>query len=219
MSEKIRNVAVIGLGRFGFSLAVNLQQLGCNVLAIDSDADVVENIKDSISQALVLDATDETALREAGVGDMDAVCISTGRDLQSSILTALIVKKLGVRYILATAINDLHKKILEKIGVNLVIFPEKDMGARIAYRLTHPTVLERIEVSPDIEMIETDPLDWMIGKTLSEIDLPRKYGIRIFAIRRGDKTITEISGNTRVLKDDKIYIYGRHSVLEKFVEH
>lgn len=219
MSEKIRNVAVIGLGRFGFSLAVNLQQLGCNVLAIDSDADVVENIKDSISQALVLDATDETALREAGVGDMDAVCISTGRDLQSSILTALIVKKLGVRYILATAINDLHKKILEKIGVNLVVFPEKDMGARIAYKLTHPTVLERIEVSPDIEMIETDPLDWMIGKTLSEIDLPRKYGIRIFAIRRGDKTITEISGNTRVLKDDKIYIYGRHSVLEKFVEH
>lgn len=219
MLEKIKNVAVIGLGRFGFSLAVNLQQLGCNVLAIDSDADVVENIKDSISQALVLDATDETALREAGIGDMDAVCISTGRDLQSSILTALIVKKLGVKYILATAVNDLHKKILEKIGVNLIVFPEKDMGARIAYRLIHPTVLERIEVSPDIEMVEVDPLDWMIGKSLAEIDLPKRYGVRIFAIRRGNETLIEINGSTRVLKGDKIYIYGTHNVIERFVEH
>jgi trk system potassium uptake protein TrkA len=219
MPEKIKNVAVIGLGRFGFSLAVNLQQLGCDVLAIDSDADVVENIKDSISQALVLDATDETALREAGIGDMDAVCISTGRDLQSSVLTALIVKKLGVRYILATAINDLHKKILEKIGVDLVVFPEKDMGARIAYRLTHPTILERIEVSPDIEMIEIDPLDWMIGRPLAEIDLPRRYNVRIFAIRRGNITITELTGSTKILKDDKIYIYGKHSAIERFVEH
>ena len=219
MPEKIKNVAVIGLGRFGFSLAVNLQQLGCDVLAIDSDAGVVENIKDSISQALVLDATDETALREAGIGDMDAVCISTGRDLQSSVLTALIVKKLGVRYILATAINDLHKKILEKIGVDLVVFPEKDMGARIAYRLTHPTILERIEVSPDVEMIEIDPLDWMIGRSLVEIDLPRRYNVRIFAIRRGNITITELTGSTKILKDDKIYIYGKHSDIEKFVEH
>lgn len=219
MPEKIKNVAVIGLGRFSFSLAVNLQQLGCDVLAIDSDADVVENIKDSISQALVLDATDETALREAGIGDMDAVCISTGRDLQSSVLTAIIVKKLGVRYILATAINDLHKKILEKIGVDLVVFPEKDMGARIAYRLTHPTILERIEVSPDIEMIEIDPLDWMIGRPLAEIDLPRRYNVRIFAIRRGNITITELTGSTKILKDDKIYIYGKHSAIERFVEH
>jgi len=219
MPEKIKNVAVIGLGRFGFSLAVNLQKLGCDVLAIDSDADVVENIKDSISQALVLDATDETALREAGIGDMDAVCISTGRDLQSSVLTALIVKKLGVRYILATAINDLHKKILEKIGVDLVVLPEKDMGARIAYRLTHPTILERIEISPDIEMIEIDPLDWMIGRPLAEIDLPRRYNVRIFAIRRGNITITELTGSTKILKDDKIYIYGKHSAIERFVEH
>lgn len=219
MNGKIKNVAVIGLGRFGFSLALNLQQLGCNVLAIDSDPDAVENIKDDISRALVLDATDKIALEEAGVGSMDAVCISMGRDLQSSVLTALIVKKLGVKYILATAINDLHRKILEKIGVNLIISPEKDMGQRIAYRLTHPTVLDRIEVSSDIEMIEIDPLDWMIGKTLSEIGLPKRFGIRIFAIRRGNSTITEISGDTRVLKGDKIYIYGKHSVLEKFVEH
>lgn len=219
MNGKIKNVAVIGLGRFGFSLALNLQQLGCNVLAIDSDPDAVENIKDDISRALVLDATDKIALEEAGVGSMDAVCISMGRDLQSSVLTALIVKKLGVKYILATAINDLHRKILEKIGVNLIISPEKDMGQRIAYRLTHPTVLERIEVSSDVEMIEIDPLDWMIGKTLAEIGLPKRFGIRIFAIRRGNSTITEISGDTRVLKGDKIYIYGKHSVLEKFVEH
>lgn len=217
--DKIKNVAVIGLGRFGFSLAVSLEQLGCNVLAIDSDPDVVESVKDSVSRALVLDATDKTALEEAGIKNMDAVCISMGRDLQSSVLTALIVKKMGIKYTLATAINDLHRKILEKIGINLIISPEKDMGQRIAYRLTHPSVLDRIEVSPDVEMIEIDPLDWMIGKTLSEIELPKNFGIRIFAIRRGDRTMTELSGDTKILKGDKIYIYGRHSILERFVEH
>ncbi|HHV81877.1 MAG TPA: TrkA family potassium uptake protein [bacterium] len=219
MDTRFKNIAVIGLGRFGFSLAVNLQQLGCDVLAIDSDPNVVEDIKDSISRALVLDATDRIALEEAGIGDMDAVCISMGRDLQSSVLAALIVKKMGIGYILATAINDLHRKILEKIGVNLIISPEKDMGQRIAYRLTHPNILDRIEVSPDIEMIEIDPLDWMIGKTMSEIGLPRKFGIRVFAIKRGNITMTEISGDTRIEKGDKIYIYGKHNVLERFVEH
>lgn len=218
MDTKIKNIAVIGLGRFGFSLALNLQQLGCNVLAIDSDPDVVESIKDNISRTLVLDATDKIALEEAGVGSMDAVCISMGRDLQSSVLTALIVKELGIKYILATAINDLHRKILEKIGIDLIISPEKDMAQRIAYRLTHPTILERIEVSPDVEMIEITPMDWMIGKTLSEIDLPRRFGIRIFAIRRGNSSTTEISGDTRVLKDDKIYIYGKRRALERFIE-
>jgi trk system potassium uptake protein TrkA len=98
-----------------------------------------------------------------------------------------------------------------------VISPEKDMGVRIAYRLTHPSVLERIEVSPEIEMIEVVPPDWLIGKTLEDINLPVNFGIRIFAIRRGENIITELTGKTRILVSDKIYIYGKHKNLENFV--
>lgn len=217
MGNIYKSIAVIGLGRFGFSLAISLQQLGCDVIAIDSDTNVVEDIKDSVSKAYVLDATNKIALEDAGLKDVDAACVSMGRDLQSSVLTALLLREIGIRYIIATAINDLHKKILEKIGVDLVISPEKDMGVRIAYRLTHPSVLERIEVSPEIEMIEVVPPDWLIGKTLEDINLPVNFGIRIFAIRRGENIITELTGKTRILVSDKIYIYGKHKNLENFV--
>jgi len=219
MSNGYKNIAVIGLGRFGFSLAINLQQLGCNVIAIDSDMDVVEDIKDSVYKAYVLDATNKAALEEAGLRDVDAACVSMGRDLQPSVLAALLLREMGIKYIISTAINDLHKKILEKIGVDLVISPEKDMGARIAYRLTHHSILERIEVSPEIDMIEIIPPDWLVGKILEEINLPGNFGIRIFAIKRGEGIITELTGKTRILVGDKIYIYGKHRNLESFVGH
>jgi trk system potassium uptake protein TrkA len=217
MSNEYKRIAVVGLGRFGFSLAVNLQRLGCDVIAIDSDINVVEDIKDSVSKAYVLDATDRRALEDAGVKEVDAACVSMGRDLQASVLAALLLREIGVKYIISTAMNELHRKILEKIGVDLVISPEKDMGARIAYRLMHPSVIERIEVSSDVDMIEVAPPHWVISKTLEELNLPETFGVRIFAIKRGENVIVELTGKTRILVGDKVYIYGKHRNLEDFI--
>jgi trk system potassium uptake protein TrkA len=217
MSNEYKRIAVVGLGRFGFSLAVNLQRLGCDVIAIDSDINVVEDIKDSVSKAYVLDATDRRALEDAGVKEVDAACVSMGRDLQASVLAALLLREIGVKYIISTATNELHRKILEKIGVDLVISPEKDMGARIAYRLMHPSVIERIEVSSDVDMIEVAPPHWVISKTLEELNLPETFGVRIFAIKRGENVIVELTGKTRILVGDKVYIYGKHRNLEDFI--
>jgi trk system potassium uptake protein TrkA len=217
MSNEYKRIAVVGLGRFGFSLAVNLQRLGCDVIAIDSDINVVEDIKDSVSKAYVLDATDRRALEDAGVKEVDAACVSMGRDLQASVLAALLLREIGVKYIISTAMNELHRKILEKIGVDLVISPEKDMGARIAYRLMHPSVIERIEVSSDVDMIEVAPPHWVISKTLEELNLPETFGVRIFAIKRGENVIVELTGKTRILVGDKVYLYGKHRNLEDFI--
>ncbi|MGC9064494.1 MAG: potassium channel family protein, partial [bacterium] len=160
---------------------------------------------------------DERALEDVGIRNVDAACVSMGKDLQASVLTALLLREMGVKYIISTAMSELHKKILEKIGVDLVISPEKDMGARIAYRLTHPSIIERIEISPEVDMIEVEPPHWTIGKTLQELNLPESFGIRIFAIKRGENIITELTGKTKIFAGDKAYIYGRYKNLEDFV--
>jgi trk system potassium uptake protein TrkA len=193
---------VIGLGRFGSSVARTLYANNTDVLAIDSDGAVIQEIADDVTKAIQADATDEIALRDLGIRNFDVAVIAIGSDIQSSIIATLLVKELGVKYIIAKALNDKHSKILYKIGADRVILPEKDMGMRVAHNLISTGILDYIELSPDYSIAEiTCPQEWQ-GKTLAELNLRVTHGINIIAIKRGDAINISPGANDTVQSDD-----------------
>ncbi|MBN1778232.1 MAG: TrkA family potassium uptake protein [Clostridiales bacterium] len=189
MKGKTKQFMVLGMGLFGSSLAKALHELGHEVLAVDSDADLVEAIAPYVTQAVQIDATDEAALQELGVRNFDAVIVSIGKKLRDSILVCVIIKELGVPYLIAKATDEIHAKVLRKIGVDRVVFPERDMGVRVAKSLSTPNVLEMMEFSGDYQLIEIIlPAKWA-GHSIIEVDVRRKYGISILAIQRNGQFI------------------------------
>ena len=185
MSNK--QFVIIGLGRFGSSIAKTLYSLGNDVLAIDKDEDIVQEIADSVTHAVQLDATDENALRSLGIRNFDVAVVTIGDNIQSSIMATLLVKELGVKYIIAKGHSDLHAKVLYKIGADRVVLPEKDMGIRVAHNLVSANILDYIELSDDYSVMEIQVLHEWAGKTLNELKLRSKYGINVMAIKRGDE--------------------------------
>jgi trk system potassium uptake protein TrkA len=181
-----RTFAVIGLGRFGSAMASTLKELGHEVIGIDRDADKVAAMSDIITQALELDSTDERALRAAGIQDVDIAVISIGENIESSVLVVMLVKELGIETIVAKATTPLHGRILEKLGVSRVIFPERDMAVRVAHSLVVPNVLDYIELSRDFSIVELPAPTEFVGKTLRELGLRARYGLTLVAVRRVD---------------------------------
>ena len=182
----MRQYAVIGLGKFGASVACTLEKLGHQVLAVDIDEDKVQRVADEVTHAVQADATDEDILRALGIRNFDTVIVTIGHDVLSSILTCLILKDLGVGYVVGKATDELHGKLLEKIGVEKVVYPERDMGARLAATLTYSNILAIIELSPDYEIVASSEL---IGRTLRELNLRAKFGVNIVAIRSADNEV------------------------------
>lgn len=185
MSNK--QFVVIGLGRFGSSVAKTLYSLGNDVLAIDMDEEVVQEISDSVTHAVQMDATDENALRTIGIRNFDVAVVTIGDNIQSSIMTTLLVKELGVKYIIVKGSTDLHAKVLYKIGANRVILPEKDMGVRVAHNLVSSNILDYIELSPDYSIIEIEsPSEWH-NKSIKDLSLRSKYGINVMAVKKNNE--------------------------------
>ncbi|MDU5106250.1 TrkA family potassium uptake protein [Clostridium sp.] len=199
---------IIGLGRFGSSIAKTLYSLGNDVLAIDRDEDVVQDIADSVTHAVQLDATDENALRSLGIRNFDVAVVTIGDNIQSSIMVTLLVKELGVKYIIAKGQSELHAKVLYKIGADRVILPEKDMGIRVAHNLVSANILDYIELSEDYSIMEIQVLDEWSGKTLNELKLRRKYGINVMAIKRGDEVNLSPAADDIIKENDIIVAIG-----------
>ncbi|MCR1949688.1 MULTISPECIES: TrkA family potassium uptake protein [unclassified Clostridium] len=206
MSNK--QFVIIGLGRFGSSIAKTLYSLGNDVLAIDRDEDIVQEIADSVTHAVQLDATDENALRALGIRNFDVAVVTIGDNIQSSIMATLLVKELGVKYIIAKGHSDLHAKVLYKIGADRVVLPEKDMGVRVAHNLVSANILDYIELSEDYSVMEIQALDEWSGKTLNELRLRSKYGINVMAIKRGDDVNLSPSAEDIVEDNDVIVAIG-----------
>lgn len=185
----MRQFAVIGLGKFGASVACTLERLGHQVLAVDIDEDKVQRVADEVTHAVQADATDEDILRALGIRNFDTVIVTIGHDVLSSILTCLILKDLGVGYVVGKATDELHGKLLEKLGVEKVVYPERDMGARLAATLTYSNILEIIELSPDYGVAEIVASSELIGRTLRELNLRVKFGVNIVAIRGADNEV------------------------------
>jgi trk system potassium uptake protein TrkA len=203
MSKK--QYVVIGLGRFGSSVAKTLYALGNDVLAIDNDEGLVQDISDSVTHAVQLDATDENALRSLGIRNFDVAVITIGAHIQSSVMITLLVKELGVKYIIAKAQNELHAKVLYKIGADRVVLPEKDMGVRVAHNLVSTSILDYIELSPDYSIIEIVSAREWHGKNLRELNMRAKYGINVMAIKR-DNDVNIAPGAEDVIEPGDIIV-------------
>jgi trk system potassium uptake protein TrkA len=192
-----RSFAVIGLGRFGAAMAKTLAELGHDVIGIDGDEDKVRSLSDFVSLSLQLDATDERALRAAGIQDVDVAVVSIGENIESSLLVVTLLLELGIRNIVAKAVTPLHGRILEKLGVTRVVFPEREMAVRIAHSLVVPNVLDYIELSNEFSIVDVPAPPEFVGRTLREIGLRSRFGLTTIAIkhaaRAGSRDVTNIA--------------------------
>ncbi|APC41726.1 potassium channel family protein [Clostridium estertheticum] len=199
---------VIGLGRFGTAVAETLYALGNDVLAVDSDEEVVQNISDSVTHSVQVDANDENSLRALGIRNFDCAVIGIGDNIQSSILATVLAKELGVKYVITKATNALHAKVLYKIGADRVVFPERDMGERVAHNLVSSNILDYIELSPDYSIAEVvSPIEWH-NKTLRELNIRAKYGINVMAIKRNNDVDVSLSADNIIEPGDIIVAIG-----------
>ena len=213
MSSK--QFVIIGLGRFGSSVAKTLYALGHDVLAIDMDEDSVQEISDSVTHAVQMDATDENALRTLGLRNFDVAVVTIGANIQASVMATLLVKDMGIKYIIAKGNSDLHAKVLYKIGADRVILPEKDMGVRVAHNLVSSSILDYIELSPDYSIIEIEsPKEWY-GKSMKELSLRSKYGINVMAIKRNNEVNISPDADDVINKDDIVVAIGSAEDLTK----
>ncbi len=204
---------VIGLGTFGFSVAKRLAEKGYEVLAIDEDEEKVQMVSSLVSQAVQADATDEQALSSLGVQDMDTAVVSIGQNMEASILITLILKELGVKKIIAKALNQLHGTVLRKIGADKVVFPERDMGVKLADTLITPNFFESIELSAQYEIVEISAPKIFIGKTLKALDLRAEYGVDVIAIKKKVPFLTD-TGESDFKEEIKIAPNADYEIVE-----
>ncbi len=186
-----KKFAVIGLGRFGSAVAKALAEKGYEVMIIDSDENEVTALSELATQSLVLDATDEKGLKDAGVLDVDTAIISVGQKIDSSILITLLLKELGVKQVIVKAVNSLHGTILKRIGADRVIFPEREVAVRLAESFVSPKIFDYIELSPTHSVIEIASPKAFFGKTLKELGLRERQKVNVIAIKRKIPIVTE----------------------------
>ncbi|HBM75985.1 MAG TPA: potassium transporter Trk [Clostridiaceae bacterium] len=213
MSSK--QFVVIGLGRFGSSVARTLYALGNDVLAIDISEAAVQEISDSVTHAVQADGTDENVLKSTGIRNFDVAVIGMGDDVQGSIMATLLVKELGVKYVVAKAQSEIHAKVLYKIGADRVVFPERDMGTRVAHNLASSNILDYIELSPDYSIAEIAAIPDWVGKSLRELNMRSKYGMNVMAIKRNGDINISPGADDVILKDDVIVVIGGNEELNE----
>ncbi|MGE0450492.1 MAG: TrkA family potassium uptake protein [Vicinamibacterales bacterium] len=203
---KRRQFAVIGLGRFGSAMAMTLTELGHDVIGIDGEAEKVRAHADAIAQSIELDATDERALKAAGVQDVDVAVVSIGENIEASLLVVMQLRDLGVPTIVAKAVTPVHGRILERIGVSRVIFPEREMAIRVAHSLVLPDVVDYIELSRDFSIVELPAPESFIGQTLKQLELRPRYGLTLIAIKRpsGPEPGAPVATNVSPTADEQI---------------
>ncbi|WP_154663465.1 potassium channel family protein [Neobacillus dielmonensis] len=211
-----KSFAVIGLGRFGGSICRTLADEGMEVLAIDSNEERVNEFAMIASHAAVGDSTDEAVLKSLGIRNFDHVIVAIGDDIQSSILTTLILKELGVDFITAKAQNDYHEKVLMKIGADFVVHPERDMGKRIAHNMTSSNVVDYLELSDEHSIVEIVANHKLGGHTIMDMDIRKKYGLNIVAIKRGDDIIVSPLASEMIQVNDVLIVIGTDTDIDRF---
>jgi trk system potassium uptake protein TrkA len=211
----MKQYVVIGCGRFGSSVAKTLCKLGYDVLAIDKDPEKIQEIAEFVTHAVQADAIDENALKAIGIRNFDVAVITIGSDVQASIMGTLLAKELGVKKVIAKAQNELHGKVLYKIGAHKVIFPERDMGIRVAHNLVSSNILDVIEFAPDYSIIEVVAQDDWTEKSLRELQLPNNYGVSVMAIKTGEDLNISPYAEDIIKKGDTLIVIGDNESLKK----
>jgi trk system potassium uptake protein TrkA len=214
----MRQYAVIGLGWFGRSIVSSLREMGYEVLAIDCNEERVKAVVEIATHAVQADATDEETLKELGIRNFDVVIVAIGQDIKASILVTLLVKELGVPFVVAKALSDLHGKVLDRVGADRVVFPERDMAVRVARNLESSKVLDYIELSPDYNIVEVEAKPEYFGQTLTKLNLRGKHQISVMAIKRvNGEIIVGPGGETIIQAKDILVALGSKEKLRNLV--
>lgn len=207
--------AVIGLGRFGTQLAESLYDYGEDVLAIDVDEALVNGIAERVSRAVTADAKNKDVLKSLGVPQCDCAIVALGSDLAASVLVTMNLKSLGVPQIICKAHDDTHKEILEALGADMVIIPERVVAEKTARSLVAPNILEHIELSDDYGIVECSaPQSWE-GKTIRELNIRAKYGVNIIAVRLGEEVNVSPSADYTIDGDSTLVLLGEYKSLNQ----
>jgi len=216
MKKRDKNsVLVVGLGRFGCAIAATLCDDGLQVMAIDRRLDLVEDMQGLITQVVQADSTDREAMSALGVEDFETAFVTIGGDIKASCITTMLLKELGVRYVVAKAADEFHGRMLEKLGADKVVYPERDMGKRIAHNHVSGNLLEYIELSPDFSMAEIQASPEWAGKTLAGLHLRDQLGINVVAIRSGEKTNALPTSQTVIQAGDVMLVVASDETLLK----
>lgn len=202
----MKQFLVIGLGRFGMSLATTLAEKGYEVLGVDHREGPVQEAAGVLTQAVQLDATIDKDLLSVGIANFDVAVVAIGNDIEASILCTLILKEVGIPYIVAKAQGPLHGKVLKKVGADRVVFPELDMGIRVANNLVSTNLLDYIDLSDDFSIREINAPEFVVDKTLAELKLPSKLGINVIAIKTDPENINITPGANDVIKSGNVLV-------------
>ena len=212
-----KQIAVLGLGRFGSSLTRSLYNLGHDVLAMDKDEARVQNIVGSATHALRGDCASESILKELGITDYDVAVVAIGSDVVASIMTSVLLKTMGVRYVVARAHNELHGNTLDRIGVDKIVHAEDEMGVRLAHSMFNPNVEEYLEITPNFGISKLRVPERFVGMSLKDLGFssPRdKYGLAALAIRRGREITLNPHVEDRLNAGDWLILAGRDEALD-----
>lgn len=199
---------VIGAGRFGSAVAKELFKMGSQVLVVDKDEDKINDISDKVTHAIVADATDERILKAIDLSNFDIAIIGIGEDVKSAMLVTIMAKEHGVKYVVCKALDEIQAKVLNKIGADKVVFPERDMGIKIAKSLTSDYILNSIDLDTKCSIIEISISKKWIGKTLKELNFRAKYGINVLAIKKNNIFNANPNPEEKLSKDDLLLIAG-----------
>jgi trk system potassium uptake protein TrkA len=210
-----KQYAIIGLGRFGRSVALTLSSLGHDVLAIDTSEQAVQAIAKEVTHSVQADARDETVLKALGIRNLDVAVVAIGHDVEANILITVMLKEMGLKYVVVKAQNSLHGKVLERVGADKIVYPEKDMGIRVAHNLVSSNVMDYIELNPEYSIMEIIIPTAFVNKTLGELNLRAKYGLSVLAIRTMDKIIVAPGADATMKEKDVLIILGNTHAFTK----
>ena len=210
-----KEYGVFGLGKFGMTVAVALAESGNSVIAVDMDPDRVDAAAETVTCAVVADVTEPDVLDNLGISNLDCVIIGVSTNMQASIMATILTKEKGVRFVVAKAENEIHKHILEKVGADKIVFPEAEMGTRLARNLMGGEFVDLVELSKEFSMVEMPVPEAWIGKSLRELDVRGSYGLNIIGVKRGDNLKVNLNPENPMEKEMTLVIVGKNVDLAK----
>jgi trk system potassium uptake protein TrkA len=214
----LNQFVIIGLGRFGSSIGRELIKLGYEVLGVDRDEEKVQELSSVLTHVVVADATEEEVLRSIGARNFDCGVVAIGDDIQASILATILLKDLGVKKVVAKAVSDLHGRVLERVGVDRIVYPERDMGIRVAHQLVSPNLLDYIELSKKYTIAELAVPQCLSGKSLNDVNPRGRFGCSIVAINKPKGIIIAPVAKDILTTDDVMVVIGTNQQIEQFQE-
>lgn len=210
-----RTYAVLGLGRYGRSVAEELVRNGAEVLAVDSNEEYVKDASATIPVCKCADITDPEVIQQLGIAEMDVVVVAMASSLEASVMAITLCKEAGVKTVIAKTGDEMQQKIMSRVGADVVVFPEKESGIRLAKNLLSAGFADLIELSDEVSMVEMDAKEAWIGKTLIQLDLRKKYSMNVVAIRQGNAIVTDIDPQKPLEADMKLIVIANLKQLKK----